>query len=444
MLKRKHHKKPCNPHQDTLSKGNTNNDQETLTMMTHKRLSSAYLIWFGVVLFYLHQYILRVSPSVMADDLMAAFQVSASGFSSLSAFALYCYALMQIPMGMLVDHYGTRRMVLSSIFLCIAGVVLFAVCEQLIVGYLARMLMGTGSACAFLSVSKIINEWFPDNRKGLIMGLTATFGTAGALLGGRPLVMLIENQGWRGSLLILAVIGLFILIVNSFTLPSAQKDTKVPGEEHASWSSLAAVFKNPQAWIFGIVAIGIYLPISVVADLWGVSFVMEKFNIDKAEAAQMISFIYIGISVGCPIFPWISKVIESVRQTLIIGAIGVIACLAYLVFGENIPIWAANTVLFGIGLSAGAEILCFVAPCASTSPAVAGTMTGFLNCIVTLAAAMIQQHVGLILDYFWDGTMASGTPVYSVHTYQIAFCVILFFTLISGVLAWFIKLPKTP
>ena len=186
--------------------------------MTQKRLTTAYTIWFGAVLFYLYQYILRVSPSVMADDLMAAFQVTASGFSSLSAFAVYAYALMQIPVGMLVDHYGTRRMILSSIALCVAGVVLFAYCEQLIIGYFARMLMGTGSACAFLSVSKIINEWFPNSHKGLMMGLTATFGTLGALIGGRPLVMLIESEGWRGSLFILAAIGLIVLIFNFFAL----------------------------------------------------------------------------------------------------------------------------------------------------------------------------------------------------------------------------------
>jgi len=154
--------------------------------MLHKRYPSVNLIWLGAVLFYLYQYIIRVSPSVMKDDLMIAFDITASGFSSLSSFALYCYAFMQIPVGMLVDHYGTRRMIMSSITLCVAGVVLFASSEQLLFGYLARMMMGTGSACAFLSVSKIINEWFPDARKGLMMGLTATSGTIGAFLGGAP------------------------------------------------------------------------------------------------------------------------------------------------------------------------------------------------------------------------------------------------------------------
>ncbi|MCE3230141.1 MAG: hypothetical protein K0R76_95 [Alphaproteobacteria bacterium] len=414
-------------------------------MTTHKRLPSAYLIWFGAVLFYLYQYIIRVSPSVMKDDLMSAFDVTASGFSSLSSFALYCYALMQIPVGMLVDHYGTRRMILSSIALCISGVVLFASCEQLVFGYLARMMMGVGSACAFLSVSKIVNEWFPATRKGIMMGLTATAGTLGAYLGGRPLVMLIESQGWRMSLLILASIGAFVLILNALALPSHPKATKkaVPGEESASFQSLLAVFRNRQAWLFALVAVGIYLSIAVVADLWGVSFVEEKFDIDKQGAAEMISFLYFGTACGCPLFAWLSRIIGSVKHTILMGGGIMIGLLAYIIYMPGIPIWLADTTFFAIGLCTGAEILCFIAACTLMGPEVAGTMTGFLNCIVSLSAAMIQQHIGAILDYFWDGAMApTGLRAYSLYTYQIAFGVILFLTCLSVIFAFFIKLEE--
>jgi len=410
--------------------------------MTQKRLPSAYLVWFGVVLFYLYQYIIRVSPSVMKDDIMSAFNVTASGFSSLSSFALYCYAIMQIPIGLLVDHYGTRRMILSSIALCISGVVLFASCEQLIFGYLARMMMGTGSACAFLSVSKIVNEWFPDARKGLMMGLTATSGTCGAYLGGRPLVMLIENQGWRASLLIIAGIGAFVLILNALILPPHPKGAEkaAPGEESASFQSLLAVFKNQQAWLFGFVAVGIYLSISVVADLWGVSFIEQKFGAEKQDAAQMITFIYFGTACGCPLFAWISQIIGSIKQAIIIGGITIIALSAYIVFMPNTPIWLTDLMLFTIGLCTGAEILCFVAACAIMGPEVAGTMTGFLNCIVSLTSALIQQHIGTILDYFWDGALTpAGLREYSLYTYQVAFGFILCITCLSVVLAFFIK-----
>jgi sugar phosphate permease len=381
----------------------------------------------------------------MKDDLMIAFDITASGFSSLSSFALYCYAFMQIPVGMLVDHYGTRRMILTSITLCVSGVVLFASSEQLIFGYLARMMMGTGSACAFLSVSKLINEWFPDARKGLMMGLTATSGTIGAYLGGRPLVMLIESQGWRQSLFILATLGAVVLSLNYFSLPSHPKDTKeaVPGEEEVSFSSVFTVFKNSQVWMYALVAIGLYLSIAVVADLWGVSFIEEKYEIGRQEAAQMVSFIYFGTALGCPLFAWIGRMLGSIKQAIVLGGLGMVAILAYIVFGPHNSIFMENCLLFILGIFTGAEILCFIAATAVMGPELAGTTTGFLNGVVSLAAAMIQQHVGIVLDYFWEGQMtAEGIRAYSFYTYQVAFGVILFFTFVSVVLSFFIQEKK--
>ena len=249
-------------------------------------------------------------------------------------------------------------------------------------------------------------------------------------------------KGGEYSLLVLAGIGLGILILNYFALPKAHKGSReiVPGEESVSLKALMEVFKNRQAWLFAIVAVGIYLAISVVADLGGVSFVMEKFSIEKPEAAQMISFIYIGTAFGCPLFPWLSRLIGTLRMSLLTGASGVILLLVYLVFVPGIPLWAANIAFFGIGLCTGAEILCFIGACQTMGPEVSGTMTGFLNCIVTLTAAMVQQNVGLVLDYFWDGAVTTtGAPYYSIHTYKVAFSVILFFTLISALFSWFIK-----
>jgi MFS family permease len=413
--------------------------------MSKKRLPTALLIWFGAVLFYLYVYVLRTSPSIMKEDMMSAFDITAIGFSSLSSFALYSYALMQIPMGMMVDHYGTRRIVLASIFLCVSGVGIFASSEQLIFAYIGRFMMGAGSACAFLSVSKIINEWFPDSLKGVMMGLTATAGTIGAISGQGPLVSLIEHQGWRTSLLIIMGMGCLVFLLNSLFLPKAHKGEKeeTPGEEHSSFKKVMMVFRSSQAWIYALVAVGIYLSIAVVADLWGVSFLEEKFDIDKQSAADMMRYMYIGTALGCPLFAWFAQAIGSVRKTIFMGGLVMVGLLAYLIFVPNIPTWTANSIIFLIGICTGAEILCFIAATQLFEPAVAATMTGFLNGVVSLFAAIIQQNVGLVLDWFWDGVMtAEGLRSYSIYTYHVAFGVILFITCLSVILAFFIREQK--
>ena len=97
-----------------------------------------------------------------------------------------------------------------------------------------------------------------------------------------------------------------------------------------------------------------------------------------------------------------------------------------------IPLWIANILFFSIGICTGAEILCFIAATTIFEPAVAGTMTGFLNGVVSLFAAIVQQNVGVVLDYFWDGSLtAEGLRSYSIYTYQVAFGFILFITCLS-------------
>jgi fucose permease len=260
------------------------------------------------------------------------------------------------------------------------------------------------------------------------------------LAGGAPLVMLIERQGWRNSLLLLGLTGTGILLINLWGLPKVSLTPAVLRNRPTLFTDLIKIFKNTQVWLFGIVAVGIYLSISVVADLWGVSFVMEKFSIEKSQAAQMISLIYIGTTLGCILFPWIARETQSIRYPLFAGSAGVICLLSSLIYLPELSLGTGKMIFLGIGVFTGSEILCFIGACRLMEPDLIGTMSGFLNCIITLVGAIVQQNVGIVLDYFWDGKLTlDGIPHYSIYTYQVAFGVILFLTFISVFLSCFIK-----
>ena len=127
-------------------------------------------MWGCVALFYLYQFIIRVSPSVMLDDLMAYFQINATEAGTLSAIALYSYSILQIPSGILADTLGARKVVLGSIVLCIAGVSLFISTPNLLIAQFGRLLIGAGSAAAFLSVSKVSSQWFSPSKRATLLG----------------------------------------------------------------------------------------------------------------------------------------------------------------------------------------------------------------------------------------------------------------------------------
>ena len=387
--------------------------------MTVKKPSLGLWIWLSVVSFYLYQYILRVSPGIMARDIISHFSIDANTFGLLSALATYMYAGFQIPAGILSDFFGTRRMILISIFLCISGVFLLSFTDYLMFAYGARILMGAGSACAFLCISKVISDWFAPEKKTFYFSLTITAGTMGALLGGKPLAFFCSTYGWQYVLLFLGFGGIFIFLLNYKLLRDPPSLISSPPCRTSLKKDIMSVFKNKNCWTYALIATGLYLCMSVFADLWGVSFLMLKLTVERETAAELISLIYIGSCVGSLTICTITRSLTSIKNILFLGAVLLSVILSLLIYSPHLTYETAALLLFSMGLMTGVEILCFICACQSMPIAVAATVTGFVNSIVTLGGAFLQQQVGFVLDYLSDKTVSlDGTPAYTLNDYE--------------------------
>ena len=115
-------------------------------------------------LFYTYEYLLRISPSVMSSELMAAYGITAGAFGNLMAIYYYAYTPMQLPVGMLMDRYGPRRILTAACAACAVGSYLFASSGHLSVAGVGRFLVGFGSAFAFVGVLKLATIWLPKER----------------------------------------------------------------------------------------------------------------------------------------------------------------------------------------------------------------------------------------------------------------------------------------
>src|SRR5262245_26180778 len=111
----------------------------------------AYYPWvvcsFGAI-FYCYEYILRIFPSVIAEQLSHYFFIGAAGFGQLAAFYYYAYDPMQLPVGLLVDRYGPRKLLASAALVCAVGSAVF-IYPYFVVASFGRFLVGFGSAFAF-------------------------------------------------------------------------------------------------------------------------------------------------------------------------------------------------------------------------------------------------------------------------------------------------------
>ncbi len=393
-----------------------------MTTSSQQGSLKAYLAWFTCALFFFYQYILRVAPGVMVDDLRIDYNLTAEQFSTFGAYYLYAYSLFQVPLGVLVDRVGIRRMVLGSIGLCIGGAFLFATTLSFPVAQLSRALIGLGSAAAFMCALKIAADYFPEGKRGLLIGLTLSFGTVGALTAGKPLVLLLEEIGWRDTVSFTAFLGAPLLLMAVFLLPAQQKSTKSSKSLKGQFKErLVSILKNRMVMLYTLLAIGLYTPLSALADLWGTAFLMQKYGLNQGDAAQTSMMMYLGMALGSLILPWFCEKYHILNRGIQVCGFSLFVLMAIILYAPAVGILTVTLLLLGLGFFCGAEMMCFTGAIIYTTPSTSGLTLGVVNTLNMLGGALLQQLIGFGLDWQWSGVMsAKNIRLYSTQEFVFA------------------------
>src|SRR5262245_5705242 len=163
--------------------------------------------WFTAAACFFYAWVLRVAPSVMVEELMRDFAVGAAVLGNLSAAYFYGYAGIQIPVGLLLDRFGPRRLLAIASFVCAGGCVLFATGETLATVTAGRFLIGASAAFSLVGAMAVAGQWFRPDRFAVFSGLAMAMGMAGGVLGQAPLRLAVEASDWRSVNLLLALGG---------------------------------------------------------------------------------------------------------------------------------------------------------------------------------------------------------------------------------------------
>ena len=403
--------------------------------------SYAWIIWGAAALFYLYEYILRVSTSVMTNELMRDFGVTSTALGVLSAAYYYSYVPLNIPCGMIVDRFGARRVITISAILCTIGSFLFAASDTVFLASSARFIMGAGSACAYLSCLKVGSEWFAPQRFAVIAGTTMMMGTFGAIFGGKPFAMLVNATDWRMAMSLAGFVGIAVtaatwLIVRDHPIKSAYNGTK----QESLFGGLKIIASNPQSWLIGIYAGLMYTILSAFAELWGTPYLMVAYEINNEMAAYGGMLVSIGMAVGCFVSPLISNHWRSHRKVMSIGAIGALLSFLPVIYVKNMPLYAVFSLLFFAGFFCGWQILNFAAAKEVNPPEYSGTTIGFTNALVMATAPIFQTLLGWLIDVFEEGILGPGGVIlYSARAYEHALTAVPLCLLAAWVLMRFIR-----
>lgn len=414
----------------------------TGSLVNQKDSYKAWLILACGWAFYLYEYILRVSPSVMVPQLMLNFNVTSSALGLLASFYYFSYVALQVPCGVIVDSLGPRRIITLSALLCFFGSIIFAQSEVLWAAQTGRFFMGAGSACAYLSCMKIATEWFHTDRFALISGISMFMGTLGGSFGGLPFAVLVNAVGWRSSMLIFAFVGLLLsvvafLFIQDSPANSLEKKEEVPFQ--GMLKGLKIISSNPQSWLVALYGCLTYLPLSAFAELWGVPFLMQRYGISNDKAALGSLYVFIGMGFGSILAAWISKIVKSRKKVMSGSALGTLGLFSLIFYGPSCPLGLTFGLLFFGGLVSGGQILYFAVSKEANPSWASGTAIGFVNCGVMISGVIFQPLLGVLLDQTWDGRMKGGLPFYTVYNYQIAFSAVCIALLLGWFLTYFIK-----
>ena len=392
-------------------------------MSNSKKNYLPFCMWIIPLLFFTYQFILRLWPGLMMHQIMEQFSIDASHFGVLAALYYYGYSGMQIPVALMLERFSTRYVVFALILLCSLATLTFSYTSNWYLACLSRFLIGAGSAVGFLGVSKVVSEWFPKAQYARMIGFSFSVGLVGAIYGGKPVSLLVASYSWQQVILFLAAIALLIGL-SAYLFLKSPLDFQSKENKQFKLSYFKTLLTSPFIWMLALANLLMVGSLEGFADVWGVSYLMTAFSLPKGEAAQLISFIFVGMLFGGPFLAFFSKRLGNYLVICLAGLLMAVAFLLLISSTEYNWYWFAG-LLFIIGMMCCYQVIVFAAGAELVSSQLLGVTIALLNCINMLGGSFFHTIIGRVMDVFWTGAFnPDGTRLYTLESYKAALTLI--------------------
>jgi len=256
-----------------------------------------YLAWATVAIAYAIAFLQRVSPQSVSLNFMQDFGTDAAGVAMLASSYFWGYTLMQIPAGLLVDRYGVKRVVLTSMAASSLGSAAFALAPDLLDVFAARLVVACGDALVFTALLKLVAQNFSDQRFGMMSGISQVSGYVGGVIATTPLAAAVSGFGWRACFLFIACIGLTNLAFAQLAVkpdPVSRSNKTLKSVVVAARRSLSQVAN----WGCAMTFASHFAVVTTLSGVWGIPMVAHFFNISPAAAGTPLLAFMIGNAVG--------------------------------------------------------------------------------------------------------------------------------------------------
>jgi MFS family permease len=386
-------------------------------------------VWGVGTLVYLVAVVHRTSLGVAGIDAATRFHIGASALSTFSILQVLVYAGMQIPVGLMVDSLGTKKVLMLGAVLFTAGQGAFALSHSYGMALGARAVLGCGDAMTFVSVLRLGSRWFPARRGPMVAQGAALFGVAGNLVSTVALSRLLHSAGWTPTFLGTAIGGAFVLVLVALFLKD-HPDGYVPAPaEHAG---LAYVRRQiADAWREPGTRLGMWTHFTtqfsgmVFLLLWGLPFLVEDQGLSRGGAGGMLTLVVVANMVFGMLFGQLIARHHGARMPLALGVIGATAAAWALTLtwpGRQDPLWLLVVLCVVLGACGPGSMIGFDFARPANPPERFGTASGIVNIGGFTASMITLLAIGVLLDATGDDYRVAWSSVFvlqAVGTVQI-------------------------
>jgi sugar phosphate permease len=401
-----------------------------------------WILACGYVLVYFH----RLCPAVLAVDMMRDLKTGGALTGFLGAAYFYPYAVMQLPAGLLSDSWGPRNTITLFFGVAFAGSVLLGAAPSVFWAIMGRTLVGLGVAMLFVPTMKVLAEWFRVREFAFMTGILMALGGLGSLFAATPLALLSSWIGWRLSFIVVGVFTLVLAILVWIFVRDRPHDFGWPPPEEPQQSASAAiglmesVRRVLTCKAFWPIAIWFFFDCGIFfsfGGLWGGPYLIQVYGLSKAQAAQILSMMAVGMIIGSPLLSYLSTNIFGARKpVLVISSIITVGSTAVLAFfTAELHLAILYVVCLGIGVFSSAIVVIGFTTNKELFPVqMAGTATGIVNLFPFAGGAVFQPLLGFILE---RNAIIAGT--FSPAGYQQAFMILFVAAVLAFIASLFLK-----
>ena len=371
----------------------------------------AWVIWsvalaiYGLAIF--NRSSLGVAGLIAADR----FQITAAQLSLFTVLQLLVYAALQVPVGVLLDRYGSRKLLLAGLVMMTAGQLWFAFATTFASAVGARALLGAGDAMVFVSVIRLVTAWFLARQTPFVIQLTAMTGQLGAIVAAAPLSLALDRLGWTKGFALSSTVGVFLMVALLVLVKDSpyRSEGVVRVKLRALAESVRVVWGNPGTKLGMWLHFTSQFAVNSFALLWGFPFLVRGEGWTTGEASLLITVMVVWVVVTGLVLAGLVARYPFHRSMIVLTIVVVMAVSWAAVLSWSGPAPKPLVVVMALATATGgpASMVGFDLARTFIPFQVAGRANGLVNGGGFFGALLVMALVGVVLDLREEGGMSS-------------------------------------